>query len=127
MFSQDAKTSICARSAMDSLSASCLALDTYPVASRVHGGVAPRRDLGAITTHGRAEAEVKAEYPGVASRGSGAPNTVAAVVIGPSAIADHSDAAALAGYAFAPLPGNARPAWLRTRSRFRNQRWCRLP
>ena len=66
VFSQDANISICARSAMDSLSASCLGLDTYPVASRVHGGLAARRDLGAITTHGRAEAEVSAEYPSVA-------------------------------------------------------------
>ena len=66
VFSQNANTSICAGGAMDSLSASCLALNTYPVASWVYGGVEARRDLGAITTHPRAEAEVNAEYPGVA-------------------------------------------------------------
>src|SRR4029079_12686802 len=109
VFSQDANTSICARSAMDSLSASCLALDTYPVASREHWGCAARRDLGAITTHGRAEAEVKTKYPGVDGPGSPPPNTIATVVNWSSTIAYHADTAEFAGQARSSLTLNSRP------------------
>jgi hypothetical protein len=110
MFSQDANTSICARSAMDSRSASCLALHTYPVASREHGGRAARRDLGAITAHARAEAEVKTEYPGIDGRGSQSPNTIATVVNWPSTIAYDANAAEFAGQARSSLTLNTRPS-----------------